>query len=63
MGLPITIVLVIACYFLFRSMLRHLARVPKSFDNDGEPGLDATAPTPVVPAVPAVPDRVTPQDR
>ena len=39
MGLVITIILVIACYFLFRSFLTHLKRVPASFDT--EP--DATA--------------------
>ena len=48
MGLVITIVLVIACYFLFKSFLRHLARVPASFD--AEPEVDAT-------------DGVTRQDR
>jgi hypothetical protein len=33
MGLVVTIVLVVACYFLFQSFLRHLKRVPASFDD------------------------------
>ena len=48
MGLVVTIILVIACYFLFRSFLKHLARVPASFDTG--PEVDA-------------PDGVTRQDR
>ncbi|MDQ1681735.1 MAG: hypothetical protein QOH99_276 [Frankiaceae bacterium] len=36
MGLVVTIVLVIACYFLFRSFLTHLKRVPASFDKEPE---------------------------
>ncbi|MCU1675938.1 MAG: hypothetical protein JWM93_696 [Frankiales bacterium] len=31
-GLVVTIVLGVACYFLFRSFLTHLKRVPTSFD-------------------------------
>jgi hypothetical protein len=34
-GLVVTIVLVVACYFLFKSFLRHLKRVPASFDEPG----------------------------
>jgi hypothetical protein len=33
MGLVITIALIVACYFLFRSFLKHLRRVPASFDD------------------------------
>jgi hypothetical protein len=50
MGLVVTIVLVIACYFLFRSFLTHLKRVPASFDD--EPAAAATDT-----------DEVTPRDR
>ena len=36
-GFLVTIALVIACVFLFRSMSKHLRKVPKSFDEQQEP--------------------------
>lgn len=40
-GLFVIVVLCVACWFLFRSMSRHLKRVPESFDED--PGGNTTA--------------------
>lgn len=31
-GFIVVVVLIVACYFLFRSMTRHLRKVPSSFD-------------------------------
>ena len=51
MGLVVTIVLCIACYFLFKSFLRHLKRVPASFDEPDQVGGPLIKPitAPVVP--------------
>jgi hypothetical protein len=58
-GLVITIGLIVACYFLFRSFLTHLRRVPASFD---EPADRAGAPDALDPTdVPAA--RIRPKDR
>lgn len=35
-GFLVVLVLVAACVFLFRSMSKHLRKVPKSFDESGE---------------------------
>ena len=42
-GFLVTIGLVVACVFLFRSMSKHLRKVPKSFDETNE---EATTPPP-----------------
>lgn len=36
-GFLVTVALVIACVFLFRSMSKHLRKVPKSFDEQQDP--------------------------
>ena len=36
-GFLVTIALVVACVFLFRSMSKHLRKVPKSFDEPQDP--------------------------
>ena len=41
-GFLVVVVLVVACVFLFRSMSKHLRKVPKSFDETN----DASAPPP-----------------
>jgi hypothetical protein len=76
-GFFVVLVLVIAVYFLYRSLNRHLKRVPDSFEPPlpaGEPAdprllLSEQPPTSTVdPAEPgpavddAVPDRVTPRE-
>lgn len=45
-GLFVIVVLCVACWFLFRSMSRHLKRVPESFDEDhgGTPSTNGSAP-------------------
>jgi hypothetical protein len=43
-GLVVILLLVIACYFLFRSMSRHLRKVRQEFpDGDGPPAADRPA--------------------
>ena len=37
-GFLVVLGLVVACVFLFRSMTRHLRKVPKSFDDDQSGG-------------------------
>ncbi len=41
MALAVILVLVIACYFLFRSMSRHLKKVRQGFPVDSRPGTAA----------------------
>ena len=36
-GFLVVVVLVAACIFLFRSMNKHLRKVPKSFDDKSDP--------------------------
>ena len=36
-GFLVVLGLVVACVFLFRSMSRHLRKVPKSFDDEPPP--------------------------
>lgn len=36
-GFLVVVVLVVACVFLFRSMSKHLRKVPKSFDETDDP--------------------------
>jgi hypothetical protein len=38
LGLLVIVLLGIAVYFLYRSMVRHLNKVPESFDEPGGPG-------------------------
>ena len=45
-GLFVIVVLCVACWFLFRSMSRHLKRVPKSFDDQGGDSTAGDAPPP-----------------
>jgi len=44
-ALAVILVLVVACYFLFRSMTRHLRKVREEFPSDEPPAADETAPT------------------
>ena len=44
-GFVVVVVLAIACYFLFRSMTRHLRNVPATFDAPAEPESLATSPS------------------
>jgi hypothetical protein len=43
-GFMIVVVLGIACFFLFRSMTRHLGKVPSSFDAPAAPPSAASEP-------------------
>lgn len=43
-GLAIILLLVVACFFLFRSMSRHLRKVREEFPVDGRPRTDAEPP-------------------
>jgi hypothetical protein len=52
-GLFVVLVLVIAVYFLYRSMAKHIRRVPQSFDPPPTP--DAPAPSSSELAVPPEP--------
>jgi hypothetical protein len=45
MGFLVVLALVLACVFLFRSMAKHLRKVPPSFDEPPPPD-DATGPKP-----------------
>jgi hypothetical protein len=53
-GLAIILILCIACYFLFKSMSRHLKTVREDFPKD-EPAEPADAASPAQPAQPAQP--------
>ncbi len=46
-GLAIILILCVACYFLFKSMSKHLKRVREDFPKDQPPRLDADADPPV----------------
>jgi hypothetical protein len=41
-GFLVVLALVVASVFLFRSMSRHLRKVPKSFDEPGPPDTPST---------------------
>jgi hypothetical protein len=53
-GLAIILILCIACYFLFKSMSKHLKTVREQYPAPE----DETAATPAPPAAPEPPDRV-----
>jgi hypothetical protein len=57
LGLLTILVLGVACYFLWRSMNRHLKKVPESFDEPaaGKPGSAATGSTAAKAAEPTTP--------
>ena len=57
LGLVVILVLCIACYFLFKSMSRHLRRVREEFPGDGPP----PAATETVTDQPVEPQPVQPQ--
>jgi hypothetical protein len=50
-GLAIILLLVVACFFLFRSMSRHLRKVRQGFPVDGEQKPPASKPPSARPAV------------
>ncbi len=58
-GLVVILVLCIACYFLFKSMSKHLRRVREEFPGDAPPPTAETVddqPTESQPVQPAQPD-------
>jgi hypothetical protein len=60
-GLAVILLLCVACYFLFKSMSKHLRRVREDFPADGAAGGDAAqAPTPPEPAPKPVPGATQP---
>jgi hypothetical protein len=52
-GLAIILILCIVCYFLFKSLSRHLKTVRENFPAD--PPVDPAAPAPARPADPVAP--------
>ena len=60
-GLAVILLLCVACYFLFKSMSRHLRRVREDFPADGPADGDAAqAVAPREPAPKPVPDATQP---
>ena len=62
LGLVVILLLCVACYFLFKSMSKHMRKVREEFPSDepaepadGEPVTAASAETADVPAAPAAP--------
>lgn len=49
-GLAVILVLCVACYFLFKSMSKHLRRVREGFPTESRPEPPGTAPEPPAPA-------------
>lgn len=54
-GFLVVVALCVASYFLFRSMTKHLRRVPKQWDRPVDP--TATAEAPQLPGDPGTPPR------
>ena len=42
----VVLALVVGCFFLFRSMLKHLRRVPAKFEEPREPGEESDVTSP-----------------
>lgn len=65
LALAVILVLAIACYFLFRSMTRHLRKVRTQFPTDGPPPTAAAPSPPDINAEsdPAEPTAPTPAPR
>jgi len=62
-GLAVILLLCVACYFLFKSMSKHLRRVREDFPADGAARGDATQAAAQEPASKPGPDATEPGDQ